>query len=388
MILLIIESGVQERLSKYIDLVGSQHEWISSRRLEWCIEMDRIVQDVELVRFSKVLASIGIYGRLRVIHTMDMDTWCPNCDDMPDDWVAVTKEIYNVLHRSKDAYGEGLVSDAVDTTPPDPNDPYNTSHYTKDDSRKALKRLVERIQSTKDFTGVASSTVPNVNYMMISVCELFYGKGSKKLFDMLKNADFVLIFQLLNMKVYHYTKKGSNQHSLIFVHGQPSNMLQSRNHNQAPINEYNLKSSSRTAIVLHFLQAVYGSFGSENPNTNFATNKSVAGNNLFAVSIYSFSTSNCHSPSQNAALIGKNILALQHRDVNHFREGHHQLPAGPLNTWEKGNNNHINDDFTNDRPKKESGIRMLMMTMDDDDKTMDDDDKRQQQLLKRYPQQR
>jgi hypothetical protein len=94
----------------------------------------------------------------------------------------------------------------------------------------ALKRVQERIKSTKFFAGDGSSTVPiikDVNYMMISFCELFYGKKSKKLFDMLKNADFVLIFELLNMKIYHNTKEGSGQHSLVFVHGQPSNMLQS-----------------------------------------------------------------------------------------------------------------------------------------------------------------
>jgi hypothetical protein len=160
---------------------------------------------------------------------------------------------------------------------------------TEADSRKALQRLAERIQSTKHFAGEGSSTVLHLNARMISTNEHFYGKKSKKLFDMLKNADFVLIFELLYLKIYHYTNEGSNQHSLVFVHGQPSNMLQSRPHDQAPITKYDLVSSSKTATVLHFLQAVCGSFGSDNPTTIFKTNKTMAGNNLFADSIYSYS---------------------------------------------------------------------------------------------------
>jgi len=340
LLLHITESGLQMQFSKDIDLVGSEHECIFSNRLQWCIETDTILQ-AELDRFSNVLASIfGEYNRLQVNHITDLDTWAPNTDNMAIHWVAVTPLCYNAMHRSEDAYGQGLVSDAVDTTPPDPDDAYNESHYTEADSRKALKRLAERIQSTKYFAGEESSTVPivkDVNYMMISTCKLFYGKKSKKLFDMLDNADFVLIFELLYLKIYHYTKKGSNQHSLIFVHGHVSNMLQSRLHDQAPITSANLVSSSKTATVLHFLQAVYKSFGSDNPTTTFKTNKSMAGNNLFAYSAYGYSIKNGHQTSQNGVLIGKNILALLH-GVNHFQDGYHRLPAGPLNKWEKTRN--------------------------------------------------
>jgi hypothetical protein len=167
---------------------------------------------------------------------------------------------------------------------------------------------------------------------MISTIEHFYGKKSKKLFDMLKNSDFVLIFKFLYLKIYHYTKEDSNQHSLIFVHGHVSNMLQSRSHDQAPITSADLVSSSKTATLLHFLQAVCGSFSSDNPTTTFKTNKTMAGNNLFAYSIYGYSRSNGHLTSQNAVLIRKTVLALLH-GVNHFREGHHRLPAGYLNRW-------------------------------------------------------
>ena len=62
----------------------------------------------------------------------------------------------------------------------------------------------------------------------------------------------------------------------------------------------------------------------------------MAGNNLFADSAYSYSHSNGYLTSQNAGLIGKNVLDLLCEcGINHFREGHHRRPAGYLNRWEK-----------------------------------------------------
>ena len=296
------------------------------------------MQDVELDRFSKVLASIGIHGSLSVNIHPSIATWAPNPGSMAIHWVPVTVECYNAIHRTEDAYGQGLFIDPGVRTTNDPDDPYKFD-FTTAEIELILKRVQECIHLTKVFPEEGPSTVLHLNVRMISTNEHFYGKKSKKLFDMLKYADFVLIFEFLYLKIYHYTKEGSNQHSLIFVHGHVSNMLQSRPHDQAPITSANLVSSSKTATVLHFLQAVCGSFGSDNPTTTFTTNKSMAGNFLFSYSIYGYSIKNGHQTSRNAVLIGKSILALLH-GVNHFREGYHRLPAGPLNEWEAnaGNN--------------------------------------------------
>jgi hypothetical protein len=115
--LCLIESGIQVQFSKDIDLFGSQHECIFLNRLQWCIETDIIVQ-AELDRFSNVLASIfGEHGSLSVNHITDVDTRAPNPGNMADNWIAVTLLCYDAIHRTEDAYGQGLVSNAVDTTP-------------------------------------------------------------------------------------------------------------------------------------------------------------------------------------------------------------------------------------------------------------------------------
>jgi hypothetical protein len=113
--LCLIESGIQIQFSKDIDLFGSQHECIFSNRLQlqWCIETDIKVQ-AELDRFSSVLELIfGEYDRLLVNHITDLDTGAPNTCNMAIHWVGVTPLCYNVMHRSEDAYGQGLVSNAV-----------------------------------------------------------------------------------------------------------------------------------------------------------------------------------------------------------------------------------------------------------------------------------
>jgi len=332
LLLHITESGLQMQFSKDIDLVGSEHECIFSNRLQWCIETDTILQN-ELDRFSNVLAPVGILGSLSVNIHQSIATWAPNPGNMAIHWVPVTVECYNAIHQTEDAYGQGLFIDPGVRTTNDPDDPYKFD-FTTAEIELILKRVQKCIHLTKVFPEEGPSTVLHLNVRMISTNKLFYGKKSKKLFDMLDNADFVLIFEFLYLKIYHYTKEDSNQHSLIFVHGHVSNMLQSRLHDQAPISSADLVSSSKTATVLHFLQAVYGSFGSDNPTTTFKTNKSMAGNNLFAYSAYGYSIKNGHQTSQNAVLIGKNILALLH-GVNHFQDGYHRLPAGPLNKWEK-----------------------------------------------------
>jgi hypothetical protein len=94
-------------------------------------------------------------------------------------------------------------------------------------------------------------------------------------------------------------------------------------------------SSSKTATLLHFLQAVW-SFGSDNPTTIFKTNKTMAGSNLFADSAYSYSHSNGYLTSQNAGLIGKSVLDLLCGVWNQsFQRGTSLTTSGYLNRWEK-----------------------------------------------------